>query len=119
MHAKSGLRVVLKWKIYRPDWVVATVITFDARSGWRDARPVQCQNRDMLVHRDSSLARCPFWFVACSPVIGVATELLGMQSTDVTTTGCNRLARIDMNNRGMRQARTVQSGFKELPIAMG
>ena len=36
-----------------------------------------------------------------------------------TTVGCNRLARIDMNNRGMRQARTVQSGFKELPIAMG
>ena len=36
-----------------------------------------------------------------------------------TTVGCNRLARIDMNSRGMRQARTVQSGFKELPIAMG
>ena len=36
-----------------------------------------------------------------------------------TTVGCNRLARIDMNNRGMRQARTVQSGFRELPIAMG
>ena len=36
-----------------------------------------------------------------------------------TTVGCNRLARIDMNNRGMRQARAVQSGFKELPIAMG
>ena len=33
--------------------------------------------------------------------------------------GCNRWARIDMNNRGMRQARTVQSGFKEVPIAMG
>ena len=25
--------------------------------------------RDMLVRRDSSLARCPFWFVTCSPVI--------------------------------------------------
>ena len=36
-----------------------------------------------------------------------------------TTVGCNRLARIDMNNRGMQQARTVQSGFKESPIAMG
>ena len=36
-----------------------------------------------------------------------------------TTFGCNRWTRIDMNNRGMRQARTVQSGFKELPIAMG
>ena len=27
MHAKSGLRVVLKWKIYRPDSVIAAVIT--------------------------------------------------------------------------------------------
>ena len=26
MHAKSGLRVVLKWKIYRPDSVIANVI---------------------------------------------------------------------------------------------
>ena len=26
MHAKSGLRVVLKWKIYRPDSVIAAVI---------------------------------------------------------------------------------------------
>ena len=26
MHAKSGLRVVLKWKIYRPDSVNAAVI---------------------------------------------------------------------------------------------
>ena len=38
MHAKSGLRVVLKWKIFRPDSVIAAVITFHARSGWRDAR---------------------------------------------------------------------------------
>ena len=28
MHAKSGLRVVLKWKIYRPDSVIAAVIHF-------------------------------------------------------------------------------------------
>ena len=28
MHAKSGLRVVLKWKIFRPDSVIATVIPF-------------------------------------------------------------------------------------------
>ena len=27
MHAKSGLRVFLKWKIYRPDSVIAAVIT--------------------------------------------------------------------------------------------
>ena len=26
MHAKSGLRVVLKWEIYRPDSVIANVI---------------------------------------------------------------------------------------------
>ena len=26
MHAKAGLRVVLKWKIYRPDSVIAAVI---------------------------------------------------------------------------------------------
>jgi hypothetical protein len=29
MHAKSGLRVVLKWKIYRPDSVIAAVITLN------------------------------------------------------------------------------------------
>ena len=27
MHAKSGLRVVLNWKIYRPDSVIVAVIT--------------------------------------------------------------------------------------------
>ena len=27
MHTKSGLRVVLEWKIYRPDSVIAAVIT--------------------------------------------------------------------------------------------
>ena len=30
MHAKSGLRVVLKWKIYRPDSVIAAVIRLNA-----------------------------------------------------------------------------------------
>ena len=30
MHAKSGLRVVLKWKIYRPDSVIAAVIRLGA-----------------------------------------------------------------------------------------
>ena len=29
MHAKSGLRVVLEWKIYRPDSVIADVITLN------------------------------------------------------------------------------------------
>ena len=46
-------------------------------------------------------------------------EMLDMQSTDATTTGCDSLARIDMNNSGTRQARAVQSGLKESPIAMG
>ena len=36
-----------------------------------------------------------------------------------TTFGCNRLARIDMNNSGTRQARAVQSVFRESPTAMG
>ena len=27
MHAKSGLRVLLKWKIYRPDSVIAAVMS--------------------------------------------------------------------------------------------
>ena len=40
MHAKSGLRVVLKWKIFRPDSVIADVITLSQRSayvlGWPD-----------------------------------------------------------------------------------
>ena len=31
MHAKSGLRVVLKWKIYRPDSVITAVIRLDAQ----------------------------------------------------------------------------------------
>ena len=64
------------------------------------------------------LDQCNTRFVTCSPVIDTNAEMLDMQSTDATTTGCNRRARIDMNNSGTRQARTVQSGFKESPIAM-
>ena len=30
MHAKSGLRVFLKWKVYRPDSVIADVIRLGA-----------------------------------------------------------------------------------------
>ena len=30
MHAKSGLRVFLKWKVYRPDSVIAAVIRLGA-----------------------------------------------------------------------------------------
>ena len=30
MHAKSGLRVVLKWKIYRPDSVIIAVIPLES-----------------------------------------------------------------------------------------
>ena len=29
MHAKSGLRVVLEWEIYRPDSVIADVIRLE------------------------------------------------------------------------------------------
>ena len=65
------------------------------------------------------LDQCNTRFVRWSPVIDTNAEMLDMQSTDATTTRFNRLARIEMNNRGMRQARTVQSGFKEAPIAMG
>ena len=32
MHAKSGLRVVLEWKIYRPDSVIADVIVPNAQN---------------------------------------------------------------------------------------
>ena len=46
-------------------------------------------------------------------------EMLDMKSTIQQTTGCNRLAKIALSNRDTRQARTVQSGFKELPIATG
>jgi hypothetical protein len=31
MHAKSGLRVFLKWKIYRPDSVIAAVMPLSIR----------------------------------------------------------------------------------------
>ena len=58
-------------------------------------------------------------FVSCSSMVGVTSEVLDMQSTDATTAGFNRLAKIDMNNSGTRQARAVQSGFKESPSAMG
>ena len=33
MHAKSGLRVVLKWKIFRPDSVIAAVICLIENEG--------------------------------------------------------------------------------------
>ena len=50
-------------------------------------------------------------------MVGVTSEMLDMQSTDATTTGFNRLAKIDMNNSGTRQTRAVQSGFKESPVS--
>jgi len=52
-------------------------------------------------------------------MIGVTSEMLDMQSTDAITAGFNRLEKIDLNNRGTRQARTVQSWFNESPSAMG
>ena len=30
MHAKSGLRVLLEWKVYRPDSVITDVITLSS-----------------------------------------------------------------------------------------
>ena len=36
MHAKSGLRVVLKWKIFRPDSVIAAVIPLTHMSSAND-----------------------------------------------------------------------------------
>ena len=35
MHAKSGLRVVLKWKIFRPDSVIADVIPPKLNGVWQ------------------------------------------------------------------------------------
>ena len=80
MHAKPDLRVFLEWMIAGSGSVIADVITFHARSGWWDARPVQHQTRDMLAHRDSSRARCPFWFVTCSLMTLADAEMLDMQS---------------------------------------
>ena len=57
IYAKPDLRVVLKWMIARSGSVITDVITFHARSGWRDARSVQYQTRDMLVLRNSSLVQ--------------------------------------------------------------
>ena len=80
----------------------------------------QCSTR--LVQRDFSLAQVRKMLVLVRDMTANGSR----QHRDArhairvaTTTGCNRLARIDMNNRGVRQARTVQSGLKELPIAMG
>ena len=47
------------------------------------------------------LDQCNIRFVTCSPVIDTNAEMLDMQSTDATTTRFNRLARIEMNNRGV------------------
>ena len=108
------------FSLFAATWVIATVITFHARSGWRDARSVYRQTRDMLVQRDSSLAQVREMLVLVRDMTASDRHFHGctrMQSTDATTTGCNCLARIDMNNRGMRQARAVQSGFKESPSA--
>ena len=82
MHAKPDLRVFLKWMIAGSGSVITDVITLAAQvmSCSRDARPVWHQARDMLVHRDSSLARCSFWFVTCPPVILANAEMLDMQS---------------------------------------
>ena len=43
MHAKSGLRVVLEWKIYRPDSVIADVITLPANAIRRHIAATVCR----------------------------------------------------------------------------
>ena len=53
-----------------------------------DTRLVTCSSDAIPV--SFSLARCPFWFVTCSPVIDINAEMLDMQSADATMTGCNR-----------------------------
>ena len=45
----------------------------------------QCDTRLVICSSDAipvsfSLARCPFWFVTCSPVIDINAEMLDMQS---------------------------------------
>ena len=120
MHTERRSPCVLKWRVTCRRPVIVDVITFHARSGWRDARSVYRQTRDMLVQRDSSLAQVREMLVLVRDMSASDRHFHGctrMQSTDATTTGCNCLARIDMNNRGMRQARAVQSGFKESPSA--
>ena len=102
--------------------MIATVITFHARSGWRDARPVQHHTRNMLVQRDSSLAQVREMLVLVRdmPANDSRQRKDARHSIRAATPrGCSRWARIDINNRGMPLARTVQSGFKESPIAMG
>ena len=76
----------------------------------------------MLVRRNSSLVQSREMPVLVRDMLASDRRYHGDARHTIraaTTEGFNRWPRIDMNNRGMRQARTVQSGFKELPIAMG
>ena len=82
---------------------------------------MQHQARNMLVQRDSSLAQVREMLVLVRdmPANDSRQRKDARHSIRAATPrGCNRWARIDINNRGMRQARAVQSGFKESPIAM-
>ena len=122
IHRSAVLRVFGIGSSNHGTSVITTVITFHVRSGWQDARPAQHQTRNMLVHRDSILAHVHEMLVlVCGMLANDSRQRRDARHAirAATTVGCNRLARIDMNNRGMRKARTVQSGFKELPIAMG
>ena len=60
-----------------------------------DTRLVTCSSGEIPV--SFRFGRCssrfvPYllWFVTYSTIIGVATEMLDMQSTGAITTGCNR-----------------------------
>ena len=68
----------------------------------------------MLVHRDSWFARCPFWFVASSPMIDVTTEMLDTQQRQDSTFGKNCL---EQSWHVTGSYSTIRA--QESPIAMG
>ena len=60
MHAKSGLRVVLKWKIYRPDSVIAVVITLNKSQALNlDQNPYSAPTSADYTAGSKSALRCP------------------------------------------------------------
>ena len=71
MHAKSGLRVVLKWKIFRPDSVIADVITLSNQQSCDmfdfDGQP----NADALMNELRRFVQ--FWVDPVLPVDSLAT----------------------------------------------
>ena len=60
MHAKSGLRVVLKWKVFRPDSVIVAVITLRHQTNLPMLTEMQ-QNPYLSPAADSKGNRSPRW----------------------------------------------------------